>query len=108
MAAAVPDSRPLPPPVTTPEGIVRLRADLGLSQGQLGTTLNAHQVTVARWEAGALRPDEWQIDLLAAFRRAHASGALPSQDAIRDALQHGAPYALQTILSALPAPRRRL
>lgn len=104
MAAAVSGFRP-PAPVTTPQGIAALRADLGISQAQLGVTLHAHQVTVARWEAGALRPDEWQIDMLIAFRRAHTSGSLPPPDALRDTIQAGAPYALHAILSALPARR---
>ena len=105
MAAAV-SAAPPPPPVTTPAGIVRLRGDLGLTQTHLGALLNAHTVTVARWEGATLSPDPWQTDMLSALRRATDSGEAPEKDALRAAIDKGAAYGLQAILAALPAPRR--
>lgn len=68
--------------------------------------LNAHTVTVARWEAGTLCPDPWQADMLAAFRRVANGGDAPAKDDLRAAVDRGAPYGLQAILAALPATRR--
>jgi DNA-binding transcriptional regulator YiaG len=40
----------------TPQEIVKLRDDLGLTQRQLAEKIGAHQPTIARWELGHNRP----------------------------------------------------
>ena len=47
-----------------------LRAQLGLSQGQLAALLGVHWVTASKWERGLLIPDPYRQGLLACFAKA--------------------------------------
>ena len=47
--------------------IRELRKQMGLSQAQLGSLVNAHFVTVSKWEAGDASPDSYQLGMLQRF-----------------------------------------
>ena len=51
-----------------------IRTRLGLSQKELGRLLDAHPMTVSKWERGVLKPSEHQARLLRAFRGAIERG----------------------------------
>ena len=53
----------------TPAEITQLRDSLGLNQVQFGQLLNAHPMTVSKWERGAAVPDGYQIALMQAFKK---------------------------------------
>jgi transcriptional regulator with XRE-family HTH domain len=42
-----------------PRAIRRLRGAIGVTQTDFGRLLNAHQITVSRWENGHSPPDRW-------------------------------------------------
>lgn len=50
--------------------IRRLRDRLSLTQAQLGQLVDAHWVTVSRWEKGSLVPSPFQVALLQQFETA--------------------------------------
>lgn len=47
--------------------IKQLRQDLGMTQAEFGRLVNAHFVTVSKWESSAARPDPYQQGLLDRF-----------------------------------------
>lgn len=51
----------------TPDLCRAARHALGLTQAQLGQLLDAHPVTVCRWENGVYNPTDHQVALLEAF-----------------------------------------
>lgn len=54
----------------SPAAIRAIRERLGLTQADFGKLLNAHFVTVSRWESGQLQPDAYQLSMLHEFDRA--------------------------------------
>jgi len=54
----------------TKKKILSIRKALGLNQTEFGQLLNAHFVTVSRWESGALEPNAYQNALLTQFEEA--------------------------------------
>ncbi|MEX0899279.1 MAG: helix-turn-helix domain-containing protein [Gammaproteobacteria bacterium] len=54
----------------TGDEIKRIRERLGLTQAQFGSLLNAHFVTVSRWETNQLRPDTFQVAILSELDQA--------------------------------------
>jgi putative transcriptional regulator len=42
---------------------------MGLSQVQFGQLLNAHFMTVSKWERGLIRPGAYQLALMDQFRK---------------------------------------
>lgn len=53
----------------TGEQIRHLRKDLGMTQAELGAVVNAHFVTVSKWEKGEAQPDHYQQGMLERFAR---------------------------------------
>lgn len=47
--------------------IKRLRQDLGMTQTEFGSVVNAHFVTVSKWESGETSPDPYQQGMLQRF-----------------------------------------
>lgn len=78
--------------------IRRIRERLGLTQAQLGTLLNAHFVTVSRWETDQLKPDHYQEAMLREFKKASAEREI--KNSLKSALiGAGVAAALYLILS---------
>lgn len=50
--------------------ILTVRKALGLNQSEFGQLLNAHFVTVSRWEKGLLEPNSYQEAMLQEFAEA--------------------------------------
>ena len=50
--------------------IKKIRDDLGLTQTDFGRLLNAHFVTISRWESNTKRPNKNQLELIKEFKRA--------------------------------------
>lgn len=55
----------------TGQQIRKLREDMGLTQAQFGALLNAHLVTVSRWESESspVKPDLYQAAMIDEFAR---------------------------------------
>ena len=49
------------------QDILAVRKSLGLNQTEFGQLLNAHFVTVSRWEKGTLEPNAYQEAMLNEF-----------------------------------------
>lgn len=54
----------------TPNDIATLRRQLGLSQPQFAQLFGVHVMTANRWEKGALAPNDYQLALMAEFKKA--------------------------------------
>ena len=52
------------------QDILAIRKSLGLNQTEFGQLLNAHFVTVSRWEKGTLEPNAYQEAMLNEFEAA--------------------------------------
>lgn len=50
--------------------IKSLRKRLGLTQTEFGYLLDAHSVTVSRWESGHMEPNAFQVALMHEFKNA--------------------------------------
>ena len=53
----------------TKEEIRELRKRLGLTQEQFGKLLNAHPITVSRWESGEYKPDAYQTQFMEKYQK---------------------------------------
>ena len=75
-----------------------IRTALNLTQSDFGSMLNAHAVTVSRWEHGHCKPDRYQQAVMASFQRA-IDGDAPIRPDL-DAVMHscGPIYALYLVL----------
>lgn len=51
----------------TAHEIRQLRRDLGMTQAEFGSVVNAHFVTVSKWESGDAQPDHYQLGMLQRF-----------------------------------------
>lgn len=47
--------------------IRQLRNQMGMTQSQFGSLVNAHFVTVSKWESGDAIPDSYQLGMLQRF-----------------------------------------
>ncbi len=54
----------------TEQEITSIRKALKLNQTEFGQLLNAHFVTVSRWEKGVLEPNSYQLAMLQEFAQA--------------------------------------
>ena len=61
-----------------------IRKALHLNQADFGALLNAHSVTVSKWERGRAKPDRYQQAVMASFQTAIDSDApiRPDLDAL--------------------------
>lgn len=73
----------------------RARQVLNLTQAQLGLLLDAHAITVCRWESGAYVPTDHQLALLEAFAKVKVS------DTAKVIRRKGPIYALARIFKHL-------
>jgi transcriptional regulator with XRE-family HTH domain len=48
----------------------RLRKALNLTQAHFGQLFGVHPMTVSKWERGILAPNEYQLSLMAEFKKA--------------------------------------
>jgi transcriptional regulator with XRE-family HTH domain len=81
--------------MTTAELSKAVRAQLGLTQLQLGQLLDAHAITVCRWESGTYNPTEYQRALLEALAKVKV------KDTAKVILRRGPIYALARIFRHL-------
>jgi DNA-binding XRE family transcriptional regulator len=77
----------------------RLRTALEATQGQLGRMLNAHWVTISKWERGVGRPDEWQTAALRLASRNLVTYPDRMQVA-KELVRSGQPHAALAVLLA--------
>ncbi len=77
-----------------------IRKAMGLMQNDFGALLNAHSVTVSRWERDLAQPDRHQQALMASFEQAieRDGGLRPDLDAIIGSC--GPVYTLYLVLHA--------
>lgn len=86
----------------TGSDVKHLRAKLRLSQVELGQLLDAHSVTVSRWENDSSNPSPFQAALLGEFRKAANSDRL--KESVRNAVASAG--IVSAIFMLLEAARR--
>ena len=75
-----------------------VRIGLGLSQSDFGSLVDAHSVTVSRWECGHVRPNTHQQALIASFQQALDRDAPIRPDLNAVIASAGPTYALYLVL----------
>lgn len=66
--------------------IKTLRNQMGMTQAQFGSLVNAHFVTVSKWESGDATPDSYQLGMLERFSRIEQEKRKQMGDAVKNAL----------------------
>ena len=82
-----------------------LRNQMGMTQAQFGSLVNAHFVTVSKWESGDAMPDSYQLGMLQRFARIEQEKRKQMGIEVKNALVAAGVIAALFILLAAAAER---